>query len=183
MAEPPEEPARKPRTPKSEFSRAFDNFVDHDNEDIEGLLAYALYKRTVRDQCRQGVAADGRLRNPPKSEVETYRASARDMIETLLTDYENDVRPDLQRSYYDEQLERWKGEIKAVIRNRTSTAGQIVTNLIAWAITLAISLIVYFAARAMTIDQVITEQAERQLKVQEAAHAADENSAPPAAGE
>lgn len=149
-------------TLRTGFSKAFDNFVKNDSEDIEGLLAYALYKRTVRDQCRQGVAVDGKVRNPPDSEVETYRASARDMIETLLTDYENDVRPDLQRSYFDEQLERWKGEIKATVRSRTSTSGQILSNLVAWVITLAISLIVYFGVRSMTIDQMIQQQTEQQ---------------------
>ena len=67
MAAPPEKARRRPTAalnpPVTGFSKAFDNFVRDDSEDIEGLLAYALYKRTVRDQCRQGVAVDGKVRN------------------------------------------------------------------------------------------------------------------------
>lgn len=182
MAEPPKlstapRAERIRKNPGPGFSKAFDNFVSDDQADLEGLLAYALYKRTVRDQCRQGVAVDGRLRDPPKSEVDTYRSSAREMIETVLTDYENDVRADLQASHYDQKLEQWKGEIKATIRNRTSPAGQIVVNLIAWMITLGISLIVYFAARAMTVDQVVAGQAENRLAV-----AADTRTGPDSTG-
>jgi hypothetical protein len=166
---PPEapKPARVPKVrpnPEPGYSKAFDNFVGEHDSDIEGLLAYALYKRTVRDQCRQGVAVDGRLRDPPKSEVDTYKSSANNLIEQLVIDYEQTIRAELQQSYYEDRLEQVKGEIKAMIRSRTSFAGQIVINLIGWVITLAITLLVFFALRAGSVDQMVTDRVDAVLR-------------------
>lgn len=157
-------PAPKPKAKAEQqapFSKAFDNFIGDNPDDVEGLLAYALYKRTIRDQCRNGISPMASIhRDPPESEMRTYRASAAQMLSEVMTDYEDQVSEDWKRSYYEARLGEWKGEIKALIRNRTSMVGQIGVNLIAWIITIILSLAVYFAVRTQTIDNLVREQVE-----------------------
>ncbi|MBW8303526.1 MAG: hypothetical protein K0M78_06210 [Brevundimonas sp.] len=170
--------AAKPAAPKQSkalavsYSKAFDNFVGDNPDDVEGLLGYALYKRSIREQCKNGGATDGVLRNPPDKEVEVYRSAARAMIETVMEDFESLASEQWKQSHYDKRLETWKGEIKAMIRGRTTLTGAILSNMIAWVITLAITLLVYFGLKATSVEDQIAAQVDRELARQQARPAA-----------
>jgi hypothetical protein len=160
---PAPQPAKRAKlASQTTFSKAFDNFVGDNPDDVEGLLAYALYKRTIRDRCRNGAAATQVIeRDPPESEVQTYRNSAKTMIEEVMQIYEEEASPDWQQSYFEQRLGEWKGEIKSTIRNRTSVGGQIFVNLIAWAITIVLSLVIYYAVTAQDIDDIVRQKVDQ----------------------
>jgi hypothetical protein len=152
---------RKPaKLPPADYSRAFDNFVGENPDDVEGLLGYALYKRSIRDQCKNGSSTNGALRNPPEREVEVYKSAARALIEAVLEDFEAQVSEQWKQSHYDTRLETWKGEIKAMIRNRTTLSGAITANMFAWIITLAITVLVYLAVKSSSIEDYITARVD-----------------------
>lgn len=158
----PKQDKKRGKAESAAFSKAFDNFVGDEPGDVEGLLAYALYKRTIRDHCRNGVSTILAIeRDPPKSEVETYRDSARQMLEEVMQIYEQEAAPDWQQSYFETRLGEWKGEIKALIRNRTSMGGQIAVNLAAWVITIVLSLAIYYALTVQDVDDVIRQKVDQ----------------------
>lgn len=150
------------------YSRAFDNFVSDNPDDIEGLLGYALYKRSIRELCRSGGQTDGNLRNPPDAEVKVYRSAARAKIEEMLEVFELEAAEQWKQSHYDTRLETWKGEIKAMIRARTTTSGAVLSNMIAWVLTIAISLLVYFGFKSSSIEEQVAARVDAAIAQQDA---------------
>lgn len=60
-----------------EVSRAFEALVDEGDEpDIVGLLAYGLFKASVRERALTGQEVPRHLRDHTKSEREAYRGRA-----------------------------------------------------------------------------------------------------------
>jgi hypothetical protein len=78
-----------------QYSRAFDNIVQ-DEDDVVGLLAYALYKRAIREEAQDGRRSPGDTRNPPRTVVETYRSAAQMMLGDVIQNSLEEAQRDCQ---------------------------------------------------------------------------------------
>lgn len=127
------------------FSRAFENFV-HESNDIVGLLAYARFKQTIRDECMQGNYVTGNLRNPPASTVDVFRSAAERDLSEFASSAIDDARSEIQQSATLNAITSTESSLIELITQRTGRLSSIVTNIVAWLVTLGISaliLIVY----------------------------------------
>ena len=62
------------------YSRAFETLV-REPEDIVGLLAYSLFKASIRERVRGGQEVPRHLRNPTAAETDAYRGQAERILE------------------------------------------------------------------------------------------------------
>ena len=62
--------------PSEAYSRAFETLVQGPDEDIVGLLAYSLFKASIRERVRGGQDVPRHLRNPTTAETDAYRGQA-----------------------------------------------------------------------------------------------------------
>lgn len=142
------------------YSRAFECFTKNDPRDVEGLLAYALYKNAIREKKANGQDVPPATRTPVPSEVQTYRSQA----QLLLRDFGLAAIQDAERDW---QEYRSKAEILAVktsieslsiripesaksvidslgnqIKASTNFRSAVIANLVAWLASLGITALV-----------------------------------------
>lgn len=142
------------------YSRAFERFVE-DEQDIEGLLAYALYKKSVRSRALDGRLEDRARRDPSDPELSVYRGAARSLLESFaqaaiiantpqILDAAEVERLDSLHSALErhtatvasvvvERTAALKSELSHHVTARTGYWGAIVTNLAAWLFTIIIT--------------------------------------------
>lgn len=129
----------------ADYSRAFEVFVssEPDQDDVVGLLAYALYKKAVREAViggRRQVPAPHRTPSP--TEREAYRGAAERLLQRVAQASVDAARPEILQAGFDAQIARAESEIKELVRSRTRVGAAIGTNLVAWIITLAVTVLV-----------------------------------------
>jgi hypothetical protein len=144
--------------PAREYSRAFDNIVQDEN-DVVGLLAYALYKRAIREEAEAGNRSDGDGRNPSRTVVETYRAAAERKIEEVVQQTFDAAQPELQMSAAIDAVETARSNIVEHVTNRTAWLPAVITNVLAWAFTLFITLLAFMAFDRPSPVEVIADEA------------------------
>ena len=130
-------------------SKASINFVDA-SDDVEGLLAYALCKRTINERRLLGLSDNNGMRDPQKQEIEIYRTQAARYLETfgatgIEAERANIIAQGVQDSTLElsRKLEGLSGETKA------STGfwwPGVVVGVVAWLISIALTILVVFAA-------------------------------------
>jgi hypothetical protein len=118
------------------FSRAFANMVQSD-DDLVGLLAYALYKRGIREEAERGGAPNGGNRNPPPTVVEAYRNAAEQKLAVAIEAAVEEARPGLQSSAFTDAVEKTRSDLRDHITERTDFKSALTVNIIAWIVTLA----------------------------------------------
>jgi hypothetical protein len=122
-------------------SRAFETFVSG-QDDLIGLIAYALYKQNLREVAQSGrplpLAA---ARVPTPTEVSAYRGDAERKLQTFAANVVDVATPDIVERGVGIAIDAAKVELVEVINRRTSAKTAIVTNLAAWVITLAITVL------------------------------------------
>ena len=131
------------------YSRAFANFVEA-SDDVEGLLAYALYKRTINERRSLGFSDNDSKRDPQKQEIEIYRTQAARYLETfgatvIEAERANIIAQGVQESTFElgRRLDGLSREIKV------STGfwwPGVVVGVVAWLISIALTILVVFAA-------------------------------------
>jgi len=138
-------------------SRAFENFVEtgSDERDVVGLIAYALYKQGIREEAISGTAAPGAQRNPPTTTVTTYRAAATQLLTEIVQRAIDETTPEIQRSAVLNAVETAKAEIKGHVTGRTNFGPALLTNIIAWIVTLAIAVLILRLAGSPGVDQTL----------------------------
>ncbi|WP_375459544.1 hypothetical protein [uncultured Enterovirga sp.] len=131
------------------FSTAFDKLVRTDasgDEDIIGLLAYAIYKRDKRDLAVSGALDETHLRQHHKTLtpglVEQYRDGALRRLEIFSSAVLARAEPDIREAARVEAVERARDDIISVVRTSTTWWVSILWNVIAWLISLAIVFLV-----------------------------------------
>lgn len=137
-----------PAASSGPYSRAFEAFVDGEN-DLLGMLAYALYKKAIQEARRAGRPAQpSEHRFPSDAEKAAYKSFAQGMLDTfagstLQQAQENildrGIRPDLQTL---------KREITAHIDSRTDWKSAFQINILAWLASLAITALIALVATA-----------------------------------
>lgn len=128
-------------SPSGHYSRAFDNMVTEGPDDIVGLLAYALLKQNIREEARQGVRGDSALRNPTRVTVNLYRTSAMSRLNDFAAQAIDEARSEIQESAVLGHLRATESALKAHVTAATGTGRAIWTNLVAWLLTGALTII------------------------------------------
>lgn len=121
-----------------QYSRAFDNIVQSE-DDVVGLLAYALYKRAIREDAQEGRRSSGDGRNPSRTVVETYRRAAEMILGDVIQNSLEQARPELQISAALDAVDGARSDIIEHMTRRTNWLPALVTNVAAWAFTLVIA--------------------------------------------
>lgn len=136
---------------KKAYSQAFETFVRPEAEgedDVIGLLAYALYKQAIREDAIAGNAIPGEKRTLSETAVQAYRGAARQLLTGVIDQAILDATPSIQESAVREALQTAEAAIKARIDERTNWKAAVGTNLVAWLISLAIAFLILVLARA-----------------------------------
>lgn len=63
-----------------------------------GLLAYALYKQSIREDIARGRLVDGSSRDPSPTTVNVFRHSADRILQEFAASAIEEARPDFERS-------------------------------------------------------------------------------------
>lgn len=145
--------------PPREYSKAFDNFVQGD-DDIVGLLAYALFKRAIREEAEQGKRSSGNTRNPSKTVVTTNRQAAERELSEVISASIEAAKPEIQGSAALSAIENARGDIIVHVSNRTGFVHALLTNVLAWAFTLLITVLILLALNRPDPAQSIQERAQ-----------------------
>lgn len=153
------------------YSRAFDNIVQSP-DDLVGLVAYALYKEAVREEVSQGATNDPASRNPPRTVVKIYREAAEQRLAAVIDGAIAQAAPDIEPAAIGDvvqasekaitgRLDGIAARLEGHVDKRTGFLGSIVTNLIAWLMSLAITIIVLVLANRGGIEQSAVSGANR----------------------
>ena len=126
-----------------------------------GLVAYALFKQAIREDAAAGAAVSGDARNPSPTTVKTYRAAAEQLLTNVVDRALDAATPDLQQSAVLSAVEGAVGEIRGHVTDRTGFGSALLTNLIAWVVTLAIATLVLFLAARPSVEQTVAGAADR----------------------
>jgi hypothetical protein len=137
-------PGGKKRGADKAYSRAFDNIVQ-DEDDVVGLLAYALYKRAIREDAQTGQHSSGDTRNPSRTVVETYRQAAERTLSEVIGAALDGARPELQSSAALDAIESARATLSEHVTRRTGFSHAIITNVLAWALTLVLTVLILLA--------------------------------------
>jgi hypothetical protein len=144
------------------YSRAFENFVSEngEEEDVVGLVAYALFKKAVREEVASGASRQSDKRNPSETTVRTYRAAAEQLITNVVGLAIEEATPEIQNSAVLAAIENSQVKLETHVTKRTGFASALIANVAAWAITLAIAAIILFLAARPSVEQAIVEAAK-----------------------
>jgi hypothetical protein len=144
-----------------QYSRAFKNIVQDEN-DVVGLLAYALYKRAIREEHEQGNCSAGDTRNPSRTVVETYRQAAERTLEGVINGSLEAARPELLYAAAD-AIETARLDLRNHVTSRTGFGQAMLVNIIAWGFTLFITVVILALARSSSADQMLSNVAAEVL--------------------
>lgn len=121
-------------------SRAFENLVSGP-DDIIGLLAYALYKQHVREEAIGGAPTNGALRNPSAISVGMFRGSAEQLLNSFASNAIDEAKPDILNSAVMGAVAEVGNGLERHIDKRTGFWTAVVTNLLAWVLTVSITVV------------------------------------------
>lgn len=122
-------------------SKAFESLVK-DNQDLPGLLAYALYKQIIHERAKQGTDTPQALRNLTDREIETYRSDAESRLKLFAQGAIEQATPDIVVANVGVEIQQASNDIIEELRRRTSFGSAIFSNMAAWVISLAITFLI-----------------------------------------
>ncbi len=132
-----------------EFSTAFERIVresEAGDEDIIGLLAYAIYKRDKRDLAVNRSIEQAYLNQHHKvltpGLIEQYREGALRRLEAYSSAVLAQAEPDIREGARVEAVEKARDDVIAVVRSSTTWWLSILWNVVAWLISLTIIFLV-----------------------------------------
>ena len=131
------------------YSKAFANFVEA-SDDVEGLLAYALYKRTINERRSLGRPDFNDQRDPQKHEIEIYRTQAARYLETFGATVIEAERADIIAQGVQESTTELSRRLDGLSRQVRISTGfwwpGVVIGVVAWLISIVLTILVVFAA-------------------------------------
>jgi hypothetical protein len=150
---------RPPAITQRAYSRAFENFVatEGEEDDVVGLVAYALFKQAIREEASSGSSSGGDVRNPSATTVRTYRAAAEQLLTGVVDRALDAATPGMQQSALLSAFDGAAGQIKSHITERTGFGPALMTNLVAWVVTLAIATFVLTLAARPSVEQTVAK--------------------------
>ena len=141
-----------PDSARSGYSR-LPELVSSDT-DLVGLLSYALYKQLINERRRHGISVtEPADRNPLAGEIDVYRNQAESYLRTLARSAIDDERANIIeqgvlaasndiKQHVDAELRNWSDDIKAVVIRSTRFWPSVIIGVVAWLISLLITLLV-----------------------------------------
>lgn len=137
------------------YSTAFDRMTQGNPKDILGLVAYALYKRMIRDEVLEGVRSSGKIKNPSDTTVEFFRDAAFQELQNFAANAIDEATPELQNSAYLERVEIMGANLERHISNSTSAGRAIWTNMAGWVITIGFTILAILILRFPDLNSAI----------------------------
>lgn len=112
-------------------------------DDVYVLLAYALYKRTIHERRLGGFRAIPPAdRDPTATEIDAYRNQAK----TYLTTFGAAVVASERAGIIEKALGNDRAALTAEIRRATGFWISVLTGVVAWVISILLTILVVFAA-------------------------------------
>lgn len=137
-----------------DYSKAFEVFAESDIADeLVGLVAYALYKKQIRERVQRGDVVASAQRNPTKSEQQIYISAAEDALDKFAVSIIDNARDQIVHENTQAEIYQVKMEVIESIETRTSLRTAIGANLVAWLISIGITvLLLVFLSSPNLID-------------------------------
>ncbi len=132
---------------------------DGEDEDIVGLVAYALFKKAIREEARSRSSSSSDTRNPSETTVKTYRAAAEQLLTEVVGLAIEEATPEIQQSAVLAAVETSQSKIETHITKRTNFVSALLANIVAWVITLALAAIILFLAARPNVEQIVVKAA------------------------
>ncbi len=127
------------------YSRAFELLVQ-DDDDLTGLLAYALYKQSIREASAQGKAVHpSRDRSLTSTEVRAWREVADGMLSAFASSIIDQSRSGIVETAVRDDIRNLKSSLSLELQRSTSWKTAVVVNLVAWLLSIAITILVVMA--------------------------------------
>jgi hypothetical protein len=154
------EPSGQPQVEM--HSRAFERLVK-DDRDVVGLLAYALFKQSVWEQAQDGPPWARADRNLTPALVSAFRNDAERRITQVVASGIAAATPDIERTAqiaaieaskesYSAALTSARSDILTQINRRTSVWPAFGINLLAWVVTLALTVLIILASNGPSLQ-------------------------------
>lgn len=135
-------------------SRAFQNIVQGD-DDIIGLIAYGLYKRAIREDAALGNRIPGDRRNPSATTVNVHRSAAEQLLVGVIERAIEQARPDIEDAAIVRTIGNISTELQQHITARTAFGPALLTNFLAWVVTLAATVLIIWLASKPDISTLL----------------------------
>lgn len=134
--------------PDKGYSRAFEAFVQGD-DDLLGLLAYALYKKAIQEARVTGKSVpEPGHRDPSEAEKRAYKSLAKDMLDVFGESAQNSARDSILDGGLRSDLNALRTEIFAHIDQKTSWTSAFIINLAAWVASIGLTVLLAVAVAA-----------------------------------
>lgn len=153
MGEGDQTPAQIAGTSADEYSTIFQRLVK-DQSDLVGLAAYGLYKHDKREWLIRLFEKHGR--KPDKhdldgyhdrfsdADMKRYRKQAEEKLISFAEVIVEDRRSEFEQEIRGRELDGLRVRLEAFIVRRTNAWTAILTNLIAWIVTVLLAIAVFF---------------------------------------
>jgi hypothetical protein len=129
----------------STHSQAFEKLVQSE-DDITGLLAYALYKQAIREAARQGrVVHSSAQRSPVATEIAAFRGATDSKLSIFAASIVDQSRATIIDTAIRADIGAMEERLQTELRNATSWRNAIVINLLAWLLSIAITFLIAVA--------------------------------------
>jgi hypothetical protein len=127
------------------YSRALERFVGG-ADDIQGLVAYAIYKQTIRQRRMAGQSVPKPAeRDPAPAERGAYRAQALRLLEMAGTNAVEAAAPSILQSAVLAAQRDANAAMNAELRRRTGLSASIVTGVVVWPVTIGLTVLLALA--------------------------------------
>lgn len=136
------------------YSRAFECLVQDANDTV-GLLAYALFKQSIREAAQNGGFIWPLPRELSVTEITTYRHAAESIIGNAVERTLTQNLPEIQQSAAIETVKAEAVSVRAHIDARTGFGMALLTNIFAWIVTLAITVLIIWLSGAPDLSKLL----------------------------
>ncbi|WP_156500315.1 hypothetical protein [Croceicoccus bisphenolivorans] len=147
------------------YSKAFENFVENP-DDVVGLLAYALYKRSIKEDIMRGQNVPGYSRNPQITVVSAFRSNSEILIADIVQRAILEATPDIEQNATASAIISSANSVKTHIDDKTSFKNALIANIFAWLISISIVAIILFISGKADVAQVLAQEALTASQVQ-----------------
>jgi hypothetical protein len=140
------------------YSRAFEALVrEGDEDDVVGLLAYSLFKSSIRERVRSGQDVPLWMHNPTATEIGIHRGQATRILERYGAAAVDEATPDIvesARAGAKSEIMAEIGLVRSTILSRTRAGPTIGYGVAAWFISIVITLVITLAAPGWVMNLV-----------------------------
>ena len=136
-------------------SKAFERFVQ-DHDDLAGLIAYAFYKQAIREALSQGGTVHrSQDRAPTPTEVDAYRNAAESKLTAFAESMIEQSKADIADTAARADIKALKSDLTTTIKQATTWRTAIATNLVAWLLSIAITVLILLSGAPSWISTLI----------------------------